>query len=75
MNKIRRQKLAKWLQDLEEIKVELEEILSDEEYSYNSMPEGLQYSIRGRESEDAIDQMNDAVESIADAVQSVYRIV
>lgn len=75
MNKARRQQLNKWLQDLEEIKSELEDICSDEEYYYDNLPENLQGSQRGMDAEEAIDQMNDAVSSIDDAINAVISII
>ena len=75
MNKVRRQQLRKWLQDLEEIKNELETICSDEQDYFDNMPENLQGSQRGMDSEEAIDQMNEAVSSIEDAISIIEEIV
>ena len=75
MNKIRRQQLRKWLEDIEAIKSELESICSDEEDYFNNMPENLQNSIRGTDSEEAIDHMNDAVSSIEEAISIIEDMV
>ena len=75
MNKARRQQLAKWLQDLEEIKGELENICSDEEEYFDNMPENLQGSQRGMDAEEAIDIMNEAVSSLEDAISVIEDIV
>ena len=75
MNKARRQQLSKWLEDLEEIKGELETICSDEEDYFDNMPENLQGSQRGMDAEEAIDQMNEAVSSIEDAISAIEGIV
>ena len=75
MNKTRRQQLRKWLEDMEEIKSELEAICSDEQDYFDNMPENLQGSQRGSDSEDAIDQMNDAVSSIEDAISIIEEII
>lgn len=75
MNKTRRQQLRKWLQDLEVIKGELEKICTDEEYSFDNMPENLQGSQRGMDAEEAIDQMNEAVSSLEDAISIIEDIV
>lgn len=75
MNKVRREELKEIVRKMEVVKSVLEDILSDEEYYYNNMPENLQYSLRGRDSEDAIDQIGEAVGSIDDAVNAIYRIV
>lgn len=75
MNKIRRQQLRMWLQDLEEIKTELENICADEEEYFDNMPENLQGSQRGADAEEAIEQMNEAVSSIEDAICIIEDIV
>lgn len=75
MNKSRRQQLRKWLEDLEAIKGELENICSDEEEYFDNMPENLQGSQRGMDAEEAIDQMNEAVSSIDDAINAIEDIV
>ena len=75
MNKIRRQQLAKCLSDLETVKDMLESIRYDEEDYFNNMPENLQCSQRGMDSEDAIDKMNDAVSAIEEAVGYVIDII
>ena len=75
MNKARRQQLSKWLVDIEEIKSELETICSDEEYCFDNMPENLQGSQRGCDSEEYIEQMNEAISSIEDAISIIEEIV
>ena len=75
MNKIRRQQLRKWLEDLEEIKNELETICSDEQDYFDNMPENLQGSQRGCDSEEAIEQMGEAVSSIEEAISIIEEIV
>lgn len=75
MNKIRRQQLRKWLEEMEAIKNELESICSDEEDYFENMPENLQGSDRGMTAEEAIDKMNDAVAAIEEAVECVEEII
>jgi chaperonin cofactor prefoldin len=75
MNKTRRQQLRKWLEDMENIKSELETICSDEQDYFDNMPENLQGSQRGCDSEEAIDQMNEAVSSLEDAISIIEEIV
>lgn len=74
MNKTRRQQLAKWLQDMEKIKEELENILSDEQDYYDNIPENLQSSQRACDSEEVIEQMEEAVSSLEDAICIVKEI-
>ena len=75
MNKTRRQQLRKWLEDVETIKNELETICSDEQDYFDNMPENLQGSQRGSDSEEAIEQMEEAVSSIEDAISVIEEIV
>ena len=75
MNKTRRQQLRKWLEDIENIKGELETICSDEQDYYDNIPENLQSSDRANDSEEAIEQMEEAVSSIEDAISVIEEIV
>ena len=50
--------------DLEGIKSDIEFVLMDEEFAFESMPEGLQYSMRGEASQEAQDNMNEAIDAI-----------
>ena len=75
MNNKRRQQLKVWVGDIEKKKRELERILSDEEDSFDMMPEGLKGTMNGMNSEEAIDQMNDAVACIEEAVEAIEEII
>lgn len=75
MNKTRRQQLRKWLEDVENIKNELETICSDEQDYFDNMPENLQGSQRGSDSEEAIEQMEEAVSYIEDAISVIEEII
>ena len=46
----------------------LEDIKNDEEEYYDNMPENLQGSIRGMDSEEAISNMDDALEVLEQAI-------
>ena len=46
----------------------IEEILDEEEDSYENMPEGIQNSEKGMNSEDAQESLSLAIESLEDAV-------
>lgn len=73
MNKVRRKLIKNIIADTEKIingehgnidnLVErLEDVLTDEQCAFDCMPENLQYSIRGEESQEAIDLMTEAME-------------
>lgn len=76
MNKQRRKELANIvtamenvstpvdIEELEGIKSDIESVLMDEEFAFESMPEGLQYSMRGEASQEAQDNMNEAIDFI-----------
>ena len=75
MNNNRRNKLKELIKKIEIIKGELGSILSDEENDFDSMPENLQGSMNGMNSEEAIDKMNEAIESIEEVVESIEEII
>lgn len=52
------------IEELEGIKSDIEMILMDEEMAFESMPENLQYSMRGEASQEAQDNMNEAIDAI-----------
>ena len=57
-------------EELDECKDTLEDIKNEEEEAFDNMPEGLQYSQRGMDSEAAIDSMYDAIGYLEDAYES-----
>lgn len=74
MNKQRRADIKTVISKLEAIKSELNSILIAEENVFDSMPENLQGSMRGEESEEAIDCMNEAVDSLEEAISQLEEI-
>ena len=75
MNNKRRQQLKVWIEKIEAIKSELESICSDEEYSFDMMPEGFKSTVNGMNSEEAIDKMNNAITCIEETVESIEEII
>ena len=75
MNKARRQRLTKWLKNIEEIKSDLEDVCSEEESCFDNLPENLQSSQMASNMEEAVDQMNEAVSLIEDAISIIEEIV
>ena len=75
MNKKRRQEIKKNIESLEAIKNNLENILADEEDYFDNMPENLQGSIRGEDSENAIDVLNDTIDTISECIDDLNNIV
>lgn len=74
MNKKRRKLISDNITLLENIKSNIEDILSDEEFSFDNMPENLQGSLRGEESETAIDLLGSALEDLDNAINSLVEI-
>lgn len=77
MNKNRRKELMEWVRKAEEwaahgeeLKDELENICSEESDYFDNMPENLQGSMRGMDSEEAIDKMNEAIDSMGNAIEA-----
>lgn len=60
---------------LKEVSKKLSSILSEEQNTFDNMPEGLQGSYRGMCSEDAIDSMEEASEKIDEAIELLNDIV
>lgn len=83
MNKVRRKRIASVIETLENItgydlietaKDEIENILWEEDDAYNNMPENLQCSMRGEESNDAIDNLQEAVDVLEEAVDALNEL-
>lgn len=75
MNKKRRKEIENNMNSLEVIKSNLEYILSEEEDYFDNMPENLQSSIRGEESENAIDVLTETIDTIGDCIDSLDEII
>ena len=75
MNKERRNKIYNIVTDIERIKSDLESILFDEQMAFDNMPENLQYSMRGEESQEAIENMEGAGDSMQTAVDALEEAV
>ena len=73
MNKERRKKIHIITRELnkdnaKEMLYLLEEVNDDENYAFDSMPENLQYSMRGEESQECIDTMEYAIVMLQDII-------
>ena len=60
---------------LKEVSKKLFSILSEEQDAFDNMPEGLQSSMRGMDSEDAIDNMEEASEKLDEVIELLDDIV
>ena len=69
MNNKRRKEISKISSILEDAKSRLSTVIDEEQEAFDNMPESLQGSERGCESEEALDSMNDAIDSIESAIE------
>ena len=61
MNKARRKEIQKIIKDIENL---VHSILSEEQVAFDNMPENLQGSYRGQESEDAQGSLESAIDAL-----------
>lgn len=71
MNKQRRAELKKINTCLTALLSDLESVKDDEEFAFDNMPENLQNSMRGEDSQDAISSMEDATDKISQAIDLI----
>lgn len=67
MNATRRSELEKINEKLCDLRTQLEDLLEDEQEYFEAMPENLQGSERGQESEDAISNIECAISDLFNA--------
>ena len=71
MNKQRRQKIRDVRKEIENCKANLQKILDEEQDYFDNMPENLQGSMRGSDSEDAIDTMEGCIDMIENCIDMI----
>lgn len=71
MNKDRRKRIQSVIININML---LSEIKSEEEIAFDNMPENLQYSMRGEESEEAIGIMDEVVDLLSEAANKLEEI-
>ena len=74
MNKQRRTEIANIVTELELLKERLDKVLSAEQDVFDNMPENLQYSMRGEESQEAIDNMDGALSDLENVISQLEDI-
>ena len=75
MNNKRRQQLRKLIEKMGTLKSELEMIESDEQDYFDTMPENLQGSLNGMNSEEALDKISTAIVCVEEAIESIEEII
>lgn len=74
MNKQRRTEIANIVTELEILKERLDKVFSEEQDVFDNMPENLQYSMRGEESQEAIDNMDGAMSDLENVISQLEDI-
>lgn len=74
MNKERRTKIERVIKEIEQVKTSLQSILDDEQFAFDNMPENLQSSMRGEESEESINCMDEAIAALDEAIEQLETI-
>ena len=74
MNKLRKQKIRDVRKEIESCKENLQKILDEEQDYFDNMPENLQSSIRGSDSEDAIDTMENCIEDLENIINELMNV-
>ena len=74
MNKQRRQKIRNVKNDIEKCINYLQCLLDEEQDYFDNMPENLQGSMRGSDSEEAVDIMESCIEDLEKVVEELLSI-
>ena len=72
MNKARRKEIQKIIKDIENL---VHSILSEEQVAFDNMPENLQGSWRGTESEEAQGSLESAIDALEEAIACLDEII
>ena len=74
MNKLRKQKIRDVRKEIENCKENLQKILDEEQDYFDNIPENLQGSMIGSDSEDAIDIMESCIEDLENVINELMEI-
>lgn len=74
MNKQRREKIREVRNEIETCMNKLQTILDEEQDYFDNMPENLQGSMRGSDSEDAIDIMESCIDRLDEIIEELLGI-
>ena len=74
MNNKRRKQIGLAIGKIEEASNILQEVLDEEEEAFDNMPENLQGSIRGEESQEAIDLLGSSIDSMEELINELETI-
>lgn len=74
MNKQRLGEIKKIIDNVNECKDDLDDVMADEQIAFDNIPENLQLSSNGERSEEAIDILDNAVEKLDEVVELLNTI-
>ncbi len=74
MNILRRKRLAEILSSIEDLKSDLEDVLSEEEEYRDNIPENLQGSTRYEVADEACDSIQSAIDALDEATDYITEI-
>lgn len=74
MNALRRKRLAKIFDRIDELKADLEEVLEEEEEYRDNIPENLQGSTRYEIADEACDSIQTAIDALDEATGAIEEI-
>jgi len=75
MNKERRERIRGIISTIKVAAEEVEKVKDDEEFAYDNMPENLQYSMRGEDSQEAIEALDNALDQLCEAIDSLEEVL
>lgn len=71
MNKNDKKQVSNWLDQLDEVRSHIEDMIDTEQEKYDNLPEGIQDSERGGAIEEAIENLEAAKDSLEEAIESL----
>ena len=74
MNKERRVKLKNGLNKLEEVESIIQDVLSDEQFAFDNLSEGLQQTMRGEQMEENINILEESIDKIEEILNDLYTL-
>lgn len=72
MNKNRRKQLGKIAARLEEIESQITALCDEEQEAFDNLPESLQYTDKGAQMSEAIDEMESIITELSDLKDRLY---
>lgn len=75
MNATRRKELNKLIEQLEDIKIQIENLQQEEQDAYDNLPESLQDSERGERMQEAADELENAASSVDEVIDYINNAI